>query len=154
MVKVIIIIARDFFKSYWSNHGQFSLNEESRALKGCADIFLELNRIASNPNYDKNFTVKIPLELRTELTEKFGCIVFSELFHDTIAEVDNSVNKLSNTPLNPEEAVIETAKVYNDTSQIIIVSDCPELSKKVIGINNVGVAPTKSFFKAFERLIK
>ncbi len=136
MDKLIIIPSKNFFKKYWSNYGHFGLNDENKAIKDCADILLELNRMSINPNFKTNFEVKIPKELRKDLEEKFGCIVFSNLFHDSIANVDYTVSKFDEPVADSEEAVIETAKVYNDTHQILIISDCSDFKSKVDGIDN------------------
>ena len=94
--------------------------------------------------------VKITAEVRGELAATFGVITFADLFHDSIADVDTTTTKFPKPCKDTDEALIETAKVYNDTCQIIIISDNPTIKEAVKNEQNIGVCTIKEFADAYK----
>lgn len=154
MDQIIIIPTKGVFKEYWANFEHFSLNDKTKAIKDCVDILLELNRISNNPKIKTNVQVIIPKELRLEVDKKFSCITFADNLHDAIARIDDTTSRFDAKIEDIDEAILETAKIYNDTHQILIISDCEKMKEKVEKIANVGVFPIMQFSKSFSPFIE
>jgi len=157
MKGLIIIPSKHFFKKYWGFCGEWKLNPESQATKQCADILLELNRPKTIDGNSMDIRVKIPYELLEAINKQFGCIIFAENFHDSIATRDDFVYKFGKN-FDVDTAVIETAKLYSDTHQILILGEPSELADKLASLtteerDNIGVFPVLNFADAFSKIL-
>jgi hypothetical protein len=152
MGRTIILVGRDFYSDYWANIGHFE-KEGLGHVQDCADILLDLGSEDGRPELkDLGFCqALIPRELRKEINAQFGSIPWANHFHDSIATTDDTTSRFPKPCKDITEAMLETAKVYNGTNRIIILSNNTTLAAQAAAINNVGVIGFKDFASAFKK---